>query len=331
VAEHGTELRRESLHIDVSGAVALEGKPEIAADVVWPCDGGVPPRALLFCLPGGFLDRTYFDLAASEDSSYSFAEFMARRGYVVAAIDHIGCGASSRPADMEDGYTLGVDAITAANECARAEIAQRVASELGAGELVSVGVGHSMGSLLSVAQQANHAPHAALVLQSFSTQGLRGFLQGDEASFADDAPRAHAGIAELARARFGTPYPIGTEESEEGTTAAFSAGTAPDVVYRYLHNASTNLLGVPGLLTMIPGAYAPYAEKVAVPVFVGGGDHDLGRAHSAATMLPAAPEVLAFELPDCWHCHNVANTRQQMWQRIDLWLGSILERPDAAF
>lgn len=314
----------------MSDAVALDGTFEIAADVVFPADEGAPPRALLFCLPGGFLDRTYFDLAAAEDPSYSFAEFMARRGFAVAAIDHIGCGASSRPAAIEDGYTLGVDAITAANERARLEVERRVCAEFGTPAFPSVGVGHSMGSLLSVAQQANYAPHEALVLQSFSTQGLRGFLQGDEEKYAGNSERAHREIAELARARFGSPYPPGTVETQEGTTAAFSAGTAPDAVYRYLQQASTNLLGVPGLLTMIPGAYAPYAEKVAVPVFVGGGDHDLGRVHPAATMLPAAPEVLAFELPDCWHCHNVANTRQQMWLRIDSWLASVLERPDTA-
>ncbi|HKX46418.1 MAG TPA: hypothetical protein VJP77_06925, partial [Planctomycetota bacterium] len=73
---------------------------------------------------------------------------------------------------------------------------------------------------------------------------------------------------------------------------------------------------VPGLLAMIPGAYAPYAEAVRVPVFVAVGDHDLHGAHAAAAALPAAPEVVAFTQEDCWHCHFVARSRARLFERV---------------
>ena len=325
--EASRAVRRRSWRIDVSDSLPLEGTFEIAADVVLPPTGStekVEPAALLFCLPGGFLSRKYYDLGAARDPSYSFAEFMAARGFAVVAVDHIGCGESSRPKDLEAGFLLGVDALAAANESARIEIAGRLQSEFGVKRFRSIGVGHSMGSAMTVAQQANFRAHEALVLQSFSTAGLVRFLQGDEADYANSPERAHREIGELARARFGTPYPLGASESDEGTRAAFSAGTAPDVVYKYLQQASTNLLGVPGLLTMIPGAYAPYAELVDVPVFVGVGDHDLGRVDGVPPMLPRSTEVATYTLRDSWHCHNVANTRLELWERIRVWVESKL-------
>jgi alpha-beta hydrolase superfamily lysophospholipase len=310
----------------VSAAVELDGRFEIAADVVLPArDAMRTPPTLLFCLPGGFLSRRYFDLGDPTDpveQTYSFAAHMARAGHAVAAIDHLGTGDSSAPAREEDGYALGVDAIASANQAAWVRIRERIAArwKLGAGELVSVGVGHSMGSALTVAQQASHAPHRALVLQTFSTAGLPRFMQGEEAALAGDPARAHVGIADLVRTRYGTPYPTMREQDAEGRSAAFSVGTAPPLAERLLVEASTHLLAMAGSLTLIPGSYAPYAARIRVPVFVSMGDHDLLTAQEVSPMLPHAPEIVAHEVADCWHCHNVANTRAALWDRTLHWL-----------
>ena len=326
----GSGNQRATWRIDVTEAVELDGKFELAVDVVLPGPAALrAPATLLFCLPGGFLTRKYFDLGDPADSverTYSFAGHMAGLGYAVAAIDHIGVGDSSRPERRDDGYALGPDEIARANQLAWHEVLERVSQSVGAraGELASVGVGHSMGSALTVVQQANHAPHRALVLQSFSSGGLPAFLQGDEASYANDPERTHAALGELVRARFGTPYPGAANEEDQGTSAAFSVGSAPPLAERLLNEASTNLLATCGLLTMIPGAYAPYAEKIAVPCFTAMGDNDLLEAHEVPAMLPNAQETVAYELSDSWHCHNVANTRAQMWNRTARWLDAML-------
>jgi alpha-beta hydrolase superfamily lysophospholipase len=322
-------LERESLRVDVSPAVALDGRFEIAADIVLPArDALRTPPTLLFCLPGGFLSRRYFDLGDPADPverTYSFAAHMARAGFAVAAIDHLGTGDSSRPAREEDGYALGVEAIACANQAAWDLIRERIAQRWrrDADELVSIGVGHSMGSALTVAQQASHAPHAALVLQSFSTRGLPRFMQDEEAALAGDPARARAGIADLVRTRYRTPYPEMPGHDEEGRSAAFSVGTAPPLAERLLVEASTRLLAMAGSLTLIPGAYAPYAERIRVPVFVSMGDHDLLTAQEVSPMLPHAPEIVAHEVADCWHCHNVANTRAALWDRTLHWLDAV--------
>jgi len=183
-----------------------------------------------------------------------------------------------------------------------------------------------MGSALTVSQQAKHEPHMALVLQSFSTAGLRAFLQEDEESYANDPERIRAAMPELVRKRFGSPYPGATNDDDEGSSAAFSVGTAPPIAEELLHRAATNLLGMAGLLTLIPGGYAPYAEAIETPVFIATGDRDLGRANLVPPMLPKAREVLAYTLRDSRHCHNVANTRAELWDRTADWLDGVVRR-----
>ena len=92
-----------------------------------------------------------------------------------------------------------------------------------------------------------------------------------------------------------------------------------------IQKAGTNLLAIPGTLSMIPGAYTPYAEEIACPVFVATGDHDLHGVRDTPGMFPRAPEIVAYELKDSWHCHNVANTRVKLWDRVVHWLGGVVD------
>ena len=320
-------LEREVWRIDVASALGWGAEAEIAVNVVLPAVMNRPP-VVLFCLPGGYLSRRYFDPGDPEDAterSFSFADYMARRGFVVAMADPLGCGDSTRPSESM-GYEVDVDVLTTAHHAAWQEVVKRIIARTGQG-VRSVGVGHSMGSALTVALQANHRPFAALVLQSFSTTGLPRFLGEDEARYADDRAGVRAALPELVRRRFGTPYPGQAKEGEPGQAAAFSVGTAPPLAEALLRRSATNLVAMAGLLTMIPGGYAPYAEAVEVPVFVNYGDHDLGRANNAAPTLPNAPEVLSYTLADSWHCHNVANTRVVLWERTLRWLQAGVPAP----
>jgi hypothetical protein len=31
-------------------------------------------------------------------------------------------------------------------------------------------------------------------------------------------------------------------------------------------------------------------------------------------------------LEDCWHCHFVANTREELWQHVAEWIHGVLDR-----
>ena len=77
---------------------------------------------------------------------------------------------------------------------------------------------------------------------------------------------------------------------------------------------------------MLPGGYAPWAEKVSVPTLVAVGDHDLHGAEEAVPSLPNASRVDVYTLPDSWHCHHVANTRERLWNYTADWRTSSWKR-----
>src|SRR5437870_10539002 len=93
----------EELVVDVSAALPFAGETHtVAATLHLPLDD---PRAVLVCWPGGSYDRRYWQWDALP--GYDFAEHMTGHGFVVVAADHLGVGASSRPADA-DAVTLEV-------------------------------------------------------------------------------------------------------------------------------------------------------------------------------------------------------------------------------
>jgi len=323
--------RRFAWRFDVSADLDLPGAHEIAVDLVVPGDAlAAARRPVLCCLPGGSLSRRYHDLELDGDRRYSFAEFMAARGFATLAIDHLGTGASSRPAG---DAALDPDRVAAANQAALARALARLRAGGAERDLpplaarATIGVGHSMGSCLTVVQQARFAPHAALVLFSFTTQGLPHFLTDAEKRFTGDPDGVRAHLAALVQARFGTFAP--GPPRGEGSEAAYGVGTAPPESRRALRAAATNLAAGPGLLAMIPGAYAREAAAVHAPVFLAVGDHDLHGPEHASAEFPAAPEVVAYTLPDAWHCHHVANTRERLWARVAGWIGEVAPDPAA--
>ncbi len=339
--------RRATWRIDVSDAVPLPGRFEIAVDVVLPNSGAEAAAPVcLVCLPGGFLSRRYYDLGhdlghdleqnlgQASDPSYSFAEAMARAGFVTLAFDHVGIGESSKPEPIEAGYSLGVEAIARANQRALELALERLAQGDPAQGIpatrcaATIGVGHSMGSVLTVEQQAQARPHRALVLFSFSTKGLPRFLNEDQLAYANDPVRTRRELGEIVRRSFGTPYPPRPNQDETNRRAAFGVGTAPPLTAALLERASTDLLAAGGLLSMIPGGYAPAADAIDVPVYILVGDHDLHGVEELADELPKAPEKTTRLLEDCWHCHFVANTRAAIWREIPIWIRTTLARQE---
>jgi pimeloyl-ACP methyl ester carboxylesterase len=294
------------------------------------------PCVVLVCLPGGFLSRRYFDLEADTDAGtdrrFSFAAAMAREGFVTLAIDHLGVGESSKPDPIEGGYALGVEEIAKANQRALELALAKLAAGDPDHEIPAItnpqtfGVGHSMGSSLTVEQQAIASPHRGLVLFAFTTRGTPRFLDDAQRELAHDPARARAELGRLTRETMSSPYPPSASDSEEGRIAAFGVGTAPPMAEQALHSASTNLLGMAGLLAMIPDGYAPSARRVRVPALIALGDHDLHDDEGLAEMLPRSPEITTFVLEDCWHCHFVANTRESLFRRVTQWIQAQLAR-----
>lgn len=327
VSSFDVALTRAVWSFDVADAVPLDGAFRIAASWIGPAHLQPGARVpLLVCLPGGFLSRDYFDLGSRGSRSYSFAVAMASRGFGVLTLDHLGTGESSKPAPESLGFELGVGVIAAANQRAYEGARDR----LHAGDpdngippieiSRSIGVGHSMGSMLSVEQQARFRPHDGLVLFSFSTAGTPRFLDETLRGYADQPRRLREEMPEVAQRTMGSPYPPRANGVEGDRRAAFGVGTAPPEAEDLLQAAATNLLAVGGITSMVPGGFAPAAQKIEVPTVMIFGEHDLHDDRSTAEELPLVRDLTTWCLEDAWHCHFVSNRRNRLWDEVQAWL-----------
>src|SRR6266567_7049075 len=92
-------LGHTELVLDVSAPLPFDERVSLAASVHLPDLAAGSPRAVLICWPGGSYARAYWDMHIAGYPGYSFAEHMTAQGFAVLAADHLGVGASSKPAD----------------------------------------------------------------------------------------------------------------------------------------------------------------------------------------------------------------------------------------
>jgi pimeloyl-ACP methyl ester carboxylesterase len=271
------------------------------------------------------MSRRYFDLRVPpEHGNFSMARHLAAHGWLVVTVDHLGVGESSRP---YDGFALTPRVVADVN----AFVIDRVLARLRAGELaeglgpvrspVSIGVGHSAGASLTVFQQARHRTHVALALLGFSGRGLRSHLTEPELALADDPAALHRDAASLAAARFGSPLPM----QRRGSSDFLVGAPMPEPVHEALVACRTNMLALVGLCSMVPGNAAPELASIDVPVFLAVGSRDIaGASHEIPAQLPSSPDITLFVLDDAGHNHNVAPTREALWQRLSSWAGAVV-------
>jgi len=295
--------------VSVGEVIPGERGLEVAADV-FLFEGGGAPAAAFFCLPGGGLHRGYFDLAAE---GRSFARALAARGFAVVTIDSLGWGESSRP---RDGFALVPEAIAAAN----ARAVDALAGELDARwpGLPRIGVGHSLGGLLAIVQQAEHESFAALVLLGASTRGLRVVLSDEELAYADRPEAARAELVRLARKRSGGEAWF--ELPKAARAGAIFNGNADPAALAAMRKVGCEVVSVPALFSMIPGSSAPWAARVRVPVFLGIGERDItGPPHEVPASFPASPDVTLHVLAGSGHSHFAFPSCERLFERVAHW------------
>lgn len=313
-----------SVGFDILGDVASS----IHVEVFWP---DLQPdqsyrQQVLVCLPGGGMNLRYFDLGGEAQSHLSFARQMARRGYICVLVDPPGVGKSDRPVD---GHALTPERI--AQILARA--LAWVKSELQEGQVdaglpplpnvQTVGVGHSMGAMLTAIQQANYSQHAGLILMGFGTDGLPQFLPAEAKKLiaAGEDPREH--LADLAKNTFPEPYPNMTGGSQAGL---FAGANADFDAVEALQVAADVMLPVPAFMSMLPGNIAHECNQLAVPVFQILGDRDLVPApENGQAVFPSSPSVTVQSLHETGHSHLLFPSRNQLFANLQDWLEDLNE------
>jgi pimeloyl-ACP methyl ester carboxylesterase len=317
----------ESTDVRLAVETAALGPLEMCARIVAPAepDAAAP---VLFCVPGMSYGKEYWDVPLA---GYSFARFAAAAGHVVIAVDNVGTGESSRPADS-DAVTL------AAMATANAAAAQEALARLAAGDLLPglapiaagppVGVGHSLGGCLVLLQQAEHSTFGALAVLGFSNQPLEGIYEDHEREAElTDAGRFAWATEHLPPKLWGARW----EEldsyfelpRENFTELFYAPGTAAEVIAADGEGATSVPRGA-AIETTIPRVSAAAAEKVDVPVLLAYGATDLSPDPLAeVATYPAATDITLLRLANSAHCHNLSPDRELLWDRLLGWAGEV--------
>jgi pimeloyl-ACP methyl ester carboxylesterase len=298
------------LTLDVSASLPFDEPSHVAASIHLP----EAPRAALICWPGGSYGRAYWDMQIPGHPGYSFAEHMTARGHLVLAADHLGVGASSKPAD---GDRVGFETMSAAS----AAFAEHVRGVL-APDIPVVGVGHSLGACLTVVTQARHRCYDAVALLGF-THGQKELAVS---AVGADMPRQTA--VEQARAFFGDTWDDVYGLVPRGPNHGWLH--RPDVPAAVIAADDAEAVRWPRqsyVEALLPGYSAEFAGQVDCSVFLGFGDHDVPPVpHDEVAFYTRSRDVTLYVLRDAAHCHNFATTRTQLWERIDRWAESLPRR-----
>jgi pimeloyl-ACP methyl ester carboxylesterase len=319
-----TEPQRITCAVDVS-RVGLSGCDTVEVDLFVPSERE-SPLALWCCVPGGGVSRAYFDLdVPSAFGEFSMARVAARRGVVVLTIDPPGVGGSDVP---DDPYELSPQLVAAVIEAVTSEMTARLTSGSVPGlEPITcgpkIGVGHSAGGLLVSCQQAHHRSYDAIAILGYSDTGLKEVLNHDELALIGHPVELLAALPDLVRTRFGEalpkrPYADLDPDPPGGPTEANLAVKAAD------RRAAARLLGLVGLMAIIPDSMKPELDVIDVPVFAAMGEYDIaGDIGRLVGQLPACTDLTLVRLLGVGHMHNGSASRLHLWDRMVRWSGAL--------
>jgi alpha-beta hydrolase superfamily lysophospholipase len=313
-----TQLRLDS-------GVTLPGENRLCmtVEVHQPAPGVARPVALV-CLPGGGMNRHYFDLSAKDGAadanSFSFVHQMTARGFIVVTMDYLGVGDSDRPAD---GHALTPDLLVQANAKVLAQVLESLRKDVP--DLVTIGVGHSMGAMMTILQQARDGTHVAIALLGFSTRGMPEYLSGEARALAAEGHEVvRARLVELARKTFVEPYPV---IRTGASTSMFAGSKADPRAASIIKPAADVMLPVPAFMSMLPGNVAPEAAQIKVPVYLGLGELDIaGPVEHIPDSFPASPEVGLHIWPATGHSHFLFPGRAEVFAQVADWAGSVTNK-----
>ena len=284
----------------MSQRLAVTVGSAFVGDVVYQVlapDRLIATSRLLFCIPGGGVNRGYFAMPG-----FDFAGAMVAAGHVVVLVDPPGVGDSTRP---DDGYALSAAVMAEALHA----VLGRVRSEYP--ELAPVAVGHSAGAMLAVVQHDMFADFAALILLCFGTNGLAQYFKPGIAERAADIAALRADLAAIAADQFGAPYLPPLPDPRQ-TPAADAMRKVHDHVVTAI-----------AMQAMAPSNVAAELAKVTVPVFMAAGDRDMtGPPHLLPAAAVACPDLALHVVKASGHHVFVSPGAPRLYKRLADWLAT---------
>ncbi len=296
-------MRTHEFRVDVARSTGLAGA-HIACSLHLPDDFPVGAHSeLLVCVHGGGYTRAYWHPQFPAFSGYSFAEHFCARNRCVLAIDLLGMGESSKP---EPETLLSREIVAAAIHQVTTEVAAGLQNgKWGRAErITATGVGHSIGGMMVITQQAAHGSFDRLAVLGWANQPL--VLAGlDPAALAASiAPGYLASPRERMRALFYAPdVPKALIEADEAAGSTTPACLGRDALR--------------------PGIVHDASAAVTVPVLIMHGSVDTSpNPHGEIAFFSGSDDVALMRLPETAHCHNFATLRRRLWDRLESWIAA---------
>jgi pimeloyl-ACP methyl ester carboxylesterase len=316
-------MRRKSMQphatvIDITDQIpGLSGTVFISALIFAPCDLA---KGVLFCVPGD--SKAYYHLVVPgfPEEAYSFALFMAKKGWLVITVDPLGTGESTRPTQ-----DITTEMMTCANEAAFQKILACILEESFDFRLprieypsLTVCIGHGKGAMLALAHQARYRRFDTLAVLGWSN--YPNALVGCEATLAREMEMDDTFIEQGVKA---IPPEISRVVFRVLRPWLFSADVPSAVINAYA--AYTTIIW--GLPTDDCSLIQKVAALIDVPIFLCLADDDIATNLPAETATyPWSPEILPFHLFGSAHFHNFATTRELLWTHLDTWFHQILDQ-----
>jgi hypothetical protein len=336
-------MRQVELVIDVTEAAGLGERASVALTVDLPESSGDAVRPVVcFAKPGGGYSKGYYteDLPGPGSGAGSQARWHADRGWVFVSVDHLGVGASSTD---HDPARLDLTTVAAANQAAEREVLRRLTEGTllegyaPISEPLVLGIGQSMGGCMTVIQQGRYHCYDGIGMLGYSAVHTHPQVRpGDVPIVAPWLPRdtllgEPVVVVNAPQMGAAGPQSFAAGRGLDMGWCFFYDDVDPEVVRADLEGfpmrvgelppwASATIPGAVGASSLTPGAVAPEAAAVLVPVLVAMGERDvIGDPKGEPRAYQSATSVDLFICPRSGHMHNFASTRELLWKRLDTW------------
>jgi len=265
--------------------------------------------ALFFCLPGGGVTKDLFDLGTFDGFDYSFVSRMTAQGHTLVTMDHPGTGTNPLPSDHK---------FLMPRTAAQYEIQalEKFVNQVGHTNRPMIGIGHSMGGMLTILMQGGHRPFDAICLFGSSAGGLDWGLDDHEKTYIGREAAVKTDLEELTLRKFKIPFtpPMG------GPSGSITFGGATEELTERLREIGTDLYAAGGMMGMIRGSMTTEVEAITCPIFFAFGDHDIGIPPQDAPkdfINAASTELLVME--QTGHNSFAFPTIADLCEKLDVW------------
>ena len=295
----------------IETVVASDNNDEIPLKASWfEPETPLAEASVFFCLPGGGVNRDYFNLGQAEGFDYSFANRMTSLGHHVIAMDHPGTGENQLPQDHPF-----LRPKTAARYIASA--IPNFISTLGLEGKRLIGVGHSMGGMVTILVQGIAKPYAALVLIGSSAGGLDWGLTDEEKKYIEKQDAFERDVEKLTLDKFKKEFPsVSSGPSNDSPMFAGESAAATTL----LSKVTTPLYAAGGLTSMVRGSFRREVESIDTPMFFAFGDRDLGiPPEDAPKDFKNAPSTTLIVLNDTGHNSFAFVSIATLCSELDHW------------